>query len=89
MAPRPQDLPGVDPTKTFVVTRVQPNLREPILATATIDETNPDAIRRTTAQEAARQQRTNNPAWVIVIYGPTDGAFYTNDDRIWDSRTDL
>lgn len=89
MAPRPQDLPGVDPSRTFVVTRVQPNLREPILATATVDETNTDAIRRAATQAAARQQRVNNPAWVIVIYGPTNGAFYTDDDRIWDSRTDL
>jgi hypothetical protein len=82
---------GIDPLVTFVVTRILPNQRETILGTASITETDKDAVVRATAQAAARQNRTNNPSWRIVIYGPIDppATWYTNDDRVWDSATDL
>jgi hypothetical protein len=81
----------INPFTTFAVYRILPNQRETLLGTASIDETNGDAIIRATAQAAARQNRTNNPSWRIVIYGPIDPplTWYTNGDRIWDSATDL
>lgn len=81
----------IDPYTTFAVYRILPNQRETLLASASVTETNGDAIIRATAQEAARQNRTNNPSWRIVIYGPIDppSTWYTNGDRIWDSAVDL
>lgn len=91
-APNPDDLVGVDPYTTFVVTRILPNQREVVLATASVDAGyTSDQVIRETVQAAARQNRTNNPSWRIVIYGPIDppSTFWTNGDRIWDSATDL
>lgn len=81
----------IDPYTTFAVYRVLPNQRETLLFSASMSETDGDAVIRSVAQQAARQNRTNNPAWVIVIYGPIDPpqTWYTNGDRIWDSRVDL
>lgn len=91
-APDPADLVGVDPYTTYVVARILPNGSERVLGTATVDEgwTNEQII-RATALEAARQNRTNNPSWRIVIYGPIDppSTWYTDDDRIWDSAVNL
>lgn len=39
--------------------------------------------------ESARQNRTNNPAWLILIFGPANGPTWTDDDIIWSSATDL
>jgi hypothetical protein len=90
-SPDPADLVGVDPYTTFVVTRILPNQREVLLDTFSVDDgfTNEQVIRATVVG-FVRTERVNNPAWVIVIYGPIDlpSSFYTNGDRIWDSRTD-
>ena len=88
-APDPD--PTIDPFTTFAVYRILPNQREVLLGSASMNETNGDALVRATAQAAARQNRTNNPSWRIVIYGPIDppGTWYTNGDRIWDSAVDL
>lgn len=82
--------PVPNPEDTFVVTRILPNQRETTLETFTLTEgwTTSSVIVQTVVQ-FARTTRINNPAWVIVIYGPTNGGLHTNDDRIWDSRTDL
>jgi hypothetical protein len=90
MAPDPDDI-TVDPYKGFVLTRILPNQREVVLAQAEITEEQGDEIIRQIALEAGRQNRTNNPAWVLVVYGPIDppSTFYTNGDRVWDSRVDL
>lgn len=91
-APSPGDLSGVDPFSTFVVTRILPNGNERVLATATLEDGwTTSTVIREVVLSAARQQRINNPAWVIVIYGPIDPPFtwYTNGDRVWDSRVDL
>ena len=90
-APDPDDLVGVDPYTTFVITRILPNQREIVLDTASITDWDSEQLIRATALGAARQNRTNNPSWRIVIYGPIDppSTFYTNGDRIWDSATDL
>ena len=90
-APDPADLVGVDPYTTFVVTRILPNQREIVLDTASVTDWDSEQLIRATALEAARQNRTNNPSWRIVIYGPIDppSTFWTNDDRIWDSASDL
>lgn len=90
-APDSDDLVGVDPYTTFVVTRILPNQREVVLGTASVEDWDAEQLIRATALAAARQNRTNNPSWRIVIYGPIDPpfTFYTNGDRIWDSAVDL
>ena len=83
---------GVDPEWTFLVARILPNGNEIVLGTFAYSDSegNQQAI-RTISQEAARQNRTNNPAWRIVIYCPTNSPleWYVNGDRCWDSATDL
>lgn len=85
------DLAGVDPFATFVVTRILPNGNERVLGTAAIESVEQEQLIRSVALAAGRQNRTNNPSWRIVIYGPIDlpSTWYTDDDRIWDSATDL
>lgn len=78
-----------DPYNQFVVTRVLPNLNEVTLAVYSLDAGyTSDQVIRQAVYEFARTERLNNPAWVVVIYGPIDPpqTFYTNGDRIWDSR---
>ena len=91
-APDPADLVGVDPFNAFVATRILPNSNEKVLAVYTLEAgyTTDQAVRETVFA-FVRAERVNNPAWVIVIYGPVDPpfTFYTNDDRIWDSRLNL
>jgi hypothetical protein len=90
--PADQGLVGVDPFNSFVVTRILPNQRETVLAALPLEEGwTTSTVVREVALQAARQQRTNNPAWVIIIYGPVDPpfTFWTNQDRVWDSRVDL
>lgn len=86
MAPNPVPNPDL----TFVVTRILPNGRETTLATYSLEAGfTTDQVIRATVLQFARAERVNNPAWVIVIYGPSNGGPHTNDDRVWDSRTDL
>src|SRR3990167_273328 len=81
-----------DPFNQFVATRILPNGNEVTLAVYSLEAgyTNDQAVRETVFA-FVRAERVNNPAWVIVIYGPVDPpfTFYTNDDRIWDSRVNL
>lgn len=78
--------PVANPEHTFVLTRVLPNGRETTLGTWVEDGTltNEQLIRQV-AVGAARQNRTNNPAWVLRLYGPTNGGAHTDDDMIWNS----
>jgi hypothetical protein len=87
MAPDPADIP--DPENSYVATRLLPNGREPVLAIQSISDWTQEQVIRAAAFLAARQNRTNNPAWRIFIYGPSNGGPITDDDRIWDSATDL
>lgn len=80
--------PVANPEETFVVTRLLPNGRENTIDTfdwgdGTLSQE--QAVRQV-VEEFVREQRTNNPAWVILVYGPTNGGPHTDDDRIWDSR---
>jgi hypothetical protein len=34
----------------------------------------------------ARDYIAATPGVIFLIYGPTNGGYYTNGDRIWDSR---
>ena len=90
-APDPGDLEGVDPYTTFVITRILPNGNEKVLATASVTDWEQEQLVRAVAIGAAQQNRTNNPSWRIVIYGPIDppSTFWTDDDRIWDSANSL
>lgn len=79
--------PVPNPEHTFVLTRLLPNGRENTLATLVEDGTFTDEqLVRQATMAAAEQQRVNNPAWVLFLYGPTNGGPHTDDDRIWDSR---
>ena len=81
-----------DPFNQFVATRILPNGNEVTLAVYSLEAgyTTDQAVRETVFA-FVRAERVNNPAWVIVIYGPVDPpfTFYTDDDRIWDSRFNL
>lgn len=79
------------PENEYLVVRRLPNGDNVTLDTFAYDETSQtdeQRIRQITL-DAARQQRTNNPAWRIIIYGPTNGGPYTDDDIIWDSAINL
>lgn len=83
---------GVDPEWNFLVARILPNGNEQVLGTFAYTGSEADQqLIRSLSQEAARQNRTNNPAWRIVIYCPTNSPleWYVNGDRCWDSLTDL
>ena len=78
------------PQTDFTVSRVLPNGNEIVLATYEYVNATRDDVFRAAAQNFGRLNRTNNPAWHIVIYCPTDNPDgYTVDDRCWDSQTDL
>lgn len=80
--------PVSNPEHTFVLTRLLPNGTERTLETWVEDGTfTNEQLIRGIAAEAARQQRTNNPAWVLQLYGPTNGGPHTDDDRIWSTMT--
>lgn len=88
----PPVVQGLDPEWNFLVVRILPNQNEVVLGSFAYSdsEANQQAI-RSISQQAARQNRTNNPAWRIVIYCPTNSPdeWYVNGDRCWDSATDL
>ncbi len=86
MAPPPGS--SFDPLTHYLLTRVLPNRTEVILdgfeVTSWDDQ---EQLIRAVAFDAARQRRTNNPSWTLMLYGPTDppSTYWTNDDRIWTS----
>lgn len=81
---------AASPETEFLVVRRLSNGRDIELArfawTGTVED---DARVRAIAFEAARQNRTNNPAWLILIFGPANGPTWTDDDIVWSSATDL
>lgn len=85
--------PGVtaDPTTNYVLTRVLPNGNEKDLATFQVTDWEQSTLIREVALQAARQNRVNNPSWRLILYGPVDPpvTYWTDDDRVWDSATDL
>lgn len=80
---------GIDSAKDFLVVRILPTGDEVILDSFTQTEESEQLIRQITLDFAC-QERINNPAWVVVIYGPVDhGGWYTADDGIWGSLYNL
>jgi hypothetical protein len=83
----PTGLP-YDPYQTYLVTRQLPNGNELFLEAFTVsaDWGNQQAIRAVTL-DYVDQQKTNNPAWRILLYGPIDPplTYWTADDIIWNS----
>lgn len=82
--------PGItaDPFTNYLLVRVLPNGREVEVATFAVTSwDSQEQLIRATAFQAARQQRTNNPSWVLIMYGPIDPplTYWTDDDRIWTS----
>ena len=79
-----------DPFTTFLVTRQLPNGNELFLDAFTVDDinnlTSEQAVRRLVEQYVS-QQKTNNPAWRILLYGPIDppSTYWTADDIVWNS----
>lgn len=77
-----------DPYTHYLLTRVLPNGNEVILDGFEVTSwDSQEQLIRAVAFEAARQQRTNNPSWTLVMYGPIDppSTYWTDDDRIWTS----
>jgi len=81
-----------NPLTNYLVTRVLPNKSEVVLDTFLVTswDSQEQAI-RATALQYATLQRTNNPSWRVVLYGPIDppSTYWTDDDRIWDSTTNF
>lgn len=77
-----------DPYTTFLVTRQLPNGNELFLDAFTVsaDFSNEQAIRQLVYQYVT-QNKVNNPAWRILLYGPIDppSTYWTADDIIWNS----
>lgn len=82
----PQNVPG-DPTLTFLICRVLPNDNEVMLNTFVMTDPSVavDDVIRAQMYSYTRGQRLNNPGWRIVVYGPTNGGYWTGDDIIWNS----
>ena len=77
---------STDPGYNFIVTRVLPNGTEKVLDLfAVTDDFQTEQAVRTVTLNYVYLQKTNNPAWLIVLYGPTDGQYWTDDDAIWNS----
>ena len=81
-------------TDTYRLVRLRPNGQETILAEFTVADMSEagltqEQVIREAALQASRQNRTNNPAWRLLLYGPTNGGPYTADDIIWDSAVNL
>lgn len=82
-------MPVTDPESQYWVVRRMPNGSNRELGVFSITDWSQTQLIREVALQAARQNRTNNPAWRILIYGPTNGGPHTEDDIVWDSATDL
>ena len=86
MAPEP----GITfPTRRFVVTSLDEGTgieTTVIQSTALPSNYTTDAAVRPGAMDNARTYIAANPGVIFLIYGPTNGGYYTNGDRIWDSR---
>ena len=81
---------AASPETEFLVVRRLPNGNDIVLARFDWTGTSEDDARvRAIALDAARQNRTNNPAWLILIFGPTNGGDWTDDDIVWSSAHDL
>lgn len=81
--------PGVTfPTRRFVATRLDEGTGVEtivIQSTALPNNYTTDAAVRPGMMENARNFIAANPG-VYIIYGPCSGAYYTDGDRVWDSR---
>ena len=87
LAAPPPNLP-YDPFTHYLLVRLLPNGTEKELAGFEVTSwDSQEQLIRSVALEAARQQRTNNPSWRLILYGPVDPPFtyWTDDDRIWGS----
>lgn len=77
-----------DPFTTFLVTRQLPNENELFLEAFTVadDFSNEQAVRQLVYQYASLN-KTNNPAWRILLYGPIDppSTYWGAGDIIWNS----
>jgi len=86
--------PGItaDPYTNYLLVRVLPNGTEKDLAAFEVTSwDSQEQLVRAVAFQAAAQQRTNNPSWRLILYGPIDPplTYWTDDDRIWDSAVNL
>jgi hypothetical protein len=91
VAAPPPGLP-YDPYTNYLLVRVLPNGTEKELAAFEVTSwDSQEQLIRSVALQAARQQRTNNPSWRLILYGPIDPplTYWTDGDRVWDSATDL
>jgi hypothetical protein len=77
------------PTRRFALTSLNVGTGvETTVATSSLlpnGYTSDQAIRATTLTNA-RSLKAANPSVVYILYGPVNSGYYTNGDRIWDSR---
>jgi hypothetical protein len=77
------------PTRRFALTSLNVGTGvETTVAISTLLPTNftsDQAIRATTLANA-RSLKATNPGVVYILYGPVNSGYYTDGDRIWDSR---
>lgn len=80
-----------DPTITYWLVRRLPNGNNVELGQWVVTDIDNQLALEQEARAAALAQadfeRINNPAWRVLLYGPTNGGDYTDDDLIWDSLT--
>ena len=85
MAPQP----GVTfPTRRFIVTQLNEATGEEtnvISSTPLAANFTTDAALRPQVMQNARDYIAANPG-VYIIYSPTNGGYWTDGDRVWDSR---
>lgn len=75
------------PTRRFVLTRLDGGVETTVAISSLLPNgfTSDQSV-RAAMYETARATRLANPANVYLLYSPCAGAYYTNGDRIWDSR---
>lgn len=85
MAPQP----GVTfPERRFIVTRLDEatGLETNVISSTPLPNNFPtDAAVRSGVMQNARDFIAANPG-VYIIYSPTNGGYWTDADRVWDSR---
>lgn len=84
MAPQP----GVaNPQRRFIITRLDGNVETNVIASNPLGPNyTSDQVIRAGTIDNAQQYLADNPGVIIFIYSPTDGAYWTDGDRVWDSR---
>jgi hypothetical protein len=79
--------PGVTfPERRFIVTRLEGGVETNVISSTPLPNNyTTDSAVRPGVMQNARDYLIANPG-VYIIYGPTNGGYWTDGDRVWDSR---